>query len=185
MIKDFSIKTSSNITLKKACLLGFILVLLKLNCLGQNNEYMLKAAFFEKFAHFTEWPTENSNQIFNISILGNHSFNNEFENLYQNIEIKGLPVKIHYISKLSELESCEILFIASSERKKLNEIIRVANSKQILTIADTKGFGKQGVIINFYTTIENTIHFEINTKALESSVIKMDIMLLDFAKIIN
>lgn len=162
-----------------------LLSVLAFNSNAQTTANLLKAGFLEKFARFSEWPQQGMGDSFDIYVIGESPFDNELEQLYHNVLIKELPVKIHYTSSVIEIQSCEILFICASEKPSLNRILEQVKNTATLTISDTKNFGKQGVIINFYTTLQNTMHFEINTHALSQSALKIEPMLLDFAKIIN
>jgi hypothetical protein len=152
---------------------------------AQNTANMLKAGFLQKFATFSEWPKQSMGNTFDIYVIGNIPFNKELDEIYANVNIKTLPVQIHYINSVLDLRSCEILFISSSERKQLSTILEYTKYKPILTISDHKDFAKLGVMINFYLTTENTLHFEINREPLNESGIIMDIILLEYAKIIK
>lgn len=154
----------------------------KLN--GQTNEYLIKAGFIEKFANFTEWPN-NSQNIFEIVVLGKSPFSSELETLYEGRKIKNKPVHIRYINSLSQIKFCDVLFICDSESSQITNILNYTANKPILTIGETNGFAKKGVHINFYKTSQGTIHFQINPRKVKNAGLNIDAMLLDYAIIIN
>jgi len=152
---------------------------------SQTKEYMLKASFLEKFARFSEWPASTKMDTFKIKLIGTSYFNGALEKMYSSFKIKNKPVSIDYVSSIYDLDNCHILFISASENESLLQILEVISERPILSVGETKGYGTKGVIINFFNTREGTIHFEINKNKLAATGIKMDIMLLDFAKLIK
>lgn len=151
---------------------------------SQSREYYVKATLIGKFANYTEWNTKLINN-FEICILGDSPFKGEFERIFNKTGIKNKPVKIQYISDYQTKKDCQILFICSSEKKHLNEIISIYNDGNVLLISDTPGFCEKGVHINFYYKQNETLHFEINMPALAKTNLKTDMQLLSIGKIIN
>ncbi len=156
---------------------------------AQPQEYLLKAGFLEKFARFTDWPDqslpENDKDPFIISIIGNSPFQGSLEKIYQHALIKGRPVKIQYIDTLDQIPGSHILFICKSEQYRLGSILKFANKHPILLIGDTQGFAEKGVHINLYITPNGTLHFEINPSTSRKAGLKIQIVLLEIAKIIG
>lgn len=152
---------------------------------SQSVEYSLKASFIEKFARFTEWETNVTGENFVIAVLGRSPFYNELGDMAKKTKINGLPVKVIYLKNIEEANACQLIFICSSERKNIPDIIKFIENKNILLIGDTPGYCEQGVHFNFYLESNNTVHFEINVKALEKSKLKPDMHLLSIGKIIN
>lgn len=170
--------------IKRIQIIIILTLVFQLTAFTQTSEYMLKAGFLEKFARFTEWPKTNKT-AFKICVLGKNPFKKDLDKMYSTVKIKNLTVKLEYIENINELADSDILFISSSERSKLSEILKKTESKPVLTVSDTRGFAQKGVIINFYETNQGTIHFEINKTSLAKSGLKMDFMLLQLAKIID
>lgn len=170
--------------IKRIQIIILLLLVFQLNGFSQTTEYMLKAGFLEKFARFTEWPNINKTE-FKICVLGKNPFKKDLDKMYAKVKIKNLAVKLEYIENINELKNPDILFISSSERSNLSEILNQIKEKPILTVSDTRGFAQKGVIINFYETAQGTIHFEINKSTLSDSGLQMDLMLLQLAKIIE
>lgn len=168
-------------------LLVFSIIILfsTLSVKAQSKEYILKAGFLEKFARFSEWPDEKQIDTFNITVIGNSPFNGILEELYSSHTIKDKPVHINYISSISQINNCQILFIAVENTRILESILEETKDKPILTISEKDGFGKKGVLLNFFITEQGTVHFEINYQKVKQSGISMDIFLLEYAKIIE
>jgi len=164
-----------------------IILILFQNVFGQEQEYILKSAFIEKFCRFTDWDVEkmDSSQYFNIALVGDHQFDHLFENMFKNLTLKNKKVKIHHVTNINQLASSpHLIFISPDQTKYLNDILEYAKNNNILTIADTKGFGEKGVHINFYLTDKETLHFTINLKTLEAAQLRISLMLIEIAKVI-
>jgi len=155
---------------------------------AQISEYRVKAVFLERFTRFIEWPEESeikdTIKPFVISVIGKNPFGNLLEETYSSQKILNKNVEIRYISKIEQIEETNILFISKSKEKKLSDILEHTKDKPILTVGDTKGFAKQGVLINFYLFSGN-IRFEINEEAVRRSGLSMSYHLLQIAKIVH
>lgn len=153
--------------------------------IGNNKEYMIKASMIEKFTRFTEWENNSIGEYFVIEVLGEDPFKGELEKMALGIKIMNKPVRISYIQDYHSVKGCQILFISSSEKYKLDDIVKYLENNNILIIGDSPNFCKKGVHFNFYIKNNQTIHFEINLKALIKARLKIDMQLLSIGKIIN
>jgi hypothetical protein len=150
------------------------------------SEYTVKAVFLERFARFIQWPAEtnvnNPDKPFVIGVIGDNPFGPVLEQLYQKRRIKNKEVEIRYINRIEEINGSNILFISSSCKDNLEEIIRALQGRPILTVADSKGFSKANIHINLYSP-RKEIPFQINPAALRSSGLRVDYRLLVLAGI--
>ena len=177
--------------LKKSILiLNLIIFLLSTGLIqAQSREYMFKAGFLEKFARFTDWPNntnmDDKTTPFKICIIGENPFKNILAKMYKKQKIKNKRVEIFYISKIEDIKECHLLFITKEQEKNLLNILLTIKEKPILTVGDTNGYANKGVHINLYITNKGTIHFEINEKKVKESGLRINLMLLEVAKIIK
>jgi len=102
----------------------------------------------------------------------------------QGKQVRGRTININRINSVKSLMNCHILFISSSEKGYIQEIIRSIKGLNILTIGDTKGFARQGVVINFYTE-EQKVRFEINLDAAKRANLTISSRLLSLSKIVR
>jgi YfiR/HmsC-like len=154
---------------------------------SQNLEYKVKAEFLERFTRFIEWP-QNSTSIdgplpFRICVTGKNPFDGYLKQMAGSVKIKGKPVEVYESLELDQIQSCQILFIPSSEERNLQEILRITADKPILTVSDSTGFAQKGVLINFYST-GSYIRFEVNLNAAEKSRLKFSSRLLKLARLV-
>jgi hypothetical protein len=166
-----------------------ILVCLNTKTFAQSDESIVKAVALEKLSMFITWPstslnTNENNDEFVITILGQNKFINSLEEVYKNGKIKGKKVKINTISNIEKLNDCNILFIPKIKISELRKITDYLKGRHILTVSDSEGFAEAGCFINLYE-FENKLHFEINQKSLQDEGFIIDYRLLRVSKIIN
>jgi hypothetical protein len=149
-------------------------------------EYQVKAAFLFNFAKFVEWPSSSlpdPSAPLRICILGRDPFGEELRNITKEKTVSGRKLQIDQLVDLQQARACQIVFIASSERAHLKEILEGLQGANVLTVADTKGFAEQGGMINF--VLENDrVQFEVNRKAAEQAGLKISSKLLSVAKLV-
>lgn len=147
-------------------------------------EYEIKAVLLGKFADFIEWPANSAfirtNDSFVIAVIGETSIDKYLEKLFYANTIKEKKVIVIKVKRVEDIPECHILFIASSENNKLEEIIEFLNNKPILTIADTEGFADRGVQVNLVIRRSRT-RFEINETALKNTGLSVSYLLLKSA----
>ena len=150
----------------------------------QPSEYQLKAAFLYNFAKFVEWPKEafaGPTTPFTIGVLGQNPFGDELNRTVQNKDLNGHPIAIKYLRTVSEAGTCHILFICSSERRRMADILKVASAGNVLTVAETDRFLQAGGMIRFVME-ENKVRFDINDEAAKSAGLRISSKLLGVAR---
>lgn len=150
-------------------------------------EFNVKAAFMVKLTHFIKWPDTaalplNKNK-FTICIEHTHKLKDSLSAWAQTGLIKNKPVSVKYIEHDAvQLAGCDMLYITHNER--LNFLINSAKINHILTISDTPGNAKRGVLINFINK-KNKLRFEINLGAAEKLGFKINPRVLKLATIVS
>jgi hypothetical protein len=166
-----------------------------------SREYQVKAAFLYNFMNFVDWPEEKSsdgNEPMIIGVIGKDPFGDAFEPV-KNKKVKGKNVVIERFKGFEELEKsgekdgsqpqpqiktlkkCHVLFICSSERKRLGEIVDLIQDNNVLTVSDIEGFLEAGGIINFVME-DQKVRFEINVTTAKRAKLKIRSQLLRLAK---
>lgn len=163
------------------------------------HEYRVKAAFIYQFVNFIDgWKFQNENgdrSIF-LGVIGDNPFHDAFEPL-KDKQIKNRYVTIKYFKGLSELDivdetmnrhpdieeiqKCDIVFICSSEKQYLTNILNSIRYERILTISETEDFLEKGGILNFCVE-KNKIRFETNTAGAHREKLNIRSKLLRLAK---
>jgi hypothetical protein len=148
-------------------------------------EYEIKAAFLYNFSRFVEYPRDflSSRVTLNLCILGDDPFGAAANIIRAETAEDERKISINYTKTAKELSNCHMLFISSSEKNNVAQIIESLAGIHILTVGDTAGFAQKGVIINFYME-RNKVHFEINIHAANRAGLKISSKLLNLARIV-
>jgi hypothetical protein len=146
-------------------------------------EYQLKAAFIFNFARFVEWPPkafpEKTSPLV-IGILGENPFRNDLQGTIGNKTVDGHPLVINELRSQAEATNCHILFISSSEKPRLTQVLQTLQGASVLTVGEMDRFTESGGMINFVQ--EGTkIRFRINNDAAASAGLKISSKLLSLA----
>jgi hypothetical protein len=144
-------------------------------------EYDVKAAFVFNFLKFVEWPSSGTIEEMKIRvcIVGDIPVTAPFDEL-DNQEVVGKKLTMSHLTKLTSIRECQVLFIASSEERRLPAIMEAVKGTGTLTIGDAEGFARRGVIISF-SLQGKKVRFEINAEAARRAGIKISSKLLKLA----
>ncbi len=145
-------------------------------------EYQVKAAFLYNFAKFVEWPDRafsGSTAPLNICVVGKNPFNEYFDDI-RDKTVGGRPISIQVNPDSEQLDLCHILFISSSEKHHLAQLIHKLENAGVLTVADMEGFTGAGGMINLFMQ-DNKVSFDINLKSARRAGLKVSSRLLRLA----
>ena len=168
--------------------LFFIMVLL-LACCGvttrlctadTSKEFKVKAGFLMNISMFTEWPPSTDDfSSFTIGVTGDTPLYDILEKMNKK-RIKNRPVVIRKVADISQTSSCQVLFIAASERYRLQQLLPEAHRRGIMTISDMRNFSKQGGMVSL-VLIDDRITFELNLVAARAAKVSFSSQLLRLA----
>jgi hypothetical protein len=148
-------------------------------------EYQVKAVFLLNFTKFVEWTAGEfgaQNSPMEICILGDDPFGSTLDRIVEGEVVNGRKVAAQRIKQAPPPKSCQILFVAKSE-KDVSKVL-AGLGPGVLTVGEGDGFMRDGGMIAF--VIENRrVRFEINQAAAENAGIKLSSRLLNVAKSIQ
>lgn len=150
-------------------------------------EYQVKAAFLFNFAQFVEWPTNafsTPQTSLVIGLLGEDPFGAVLDEMVRGEMVKGHPLVVQRYRRLEEINACHILFISSSERRQMGEILAKLKDRSLLTVGEWDGFAQQGGMIRFVTE-KNKIRFRVNLDATKNANLTISSKLLKAAEIVT
>ena len=154
-----------------------------------SSEYLIKAGFIYNFAQLVQWPSATFAQTDSpivIGILGTDPFGATIDRVIENKKLDGRNVivkRLKWGKELKDLKDCNILFVSSSEKEHLSDLINTVKWLPILTIGETAGFASRGGIINL--TLEgNKVRFEVNVEAAKQANLNISSRLLALARIV-
>jgi len=150
-------------------------------------EYQLKAAFLFNFAKFIDWPTtsfSNPQERFSICILGADPFGSGMDELLQGKTIADRRVSVERSHQLAEMRHCQMVFVSSSEKARVREILEGLKGTNALVVGETEGFAAAGGTIQFAIE-DNHVRFLINTDAADRAGLKVSSKLLSLAHVVH
>jgi hypothetical protein len=157
---------------------------------AESSEYLIKAGFIYNFAQLVQWPSTSLSQgdtPIVIGILGTDPFGATLDRVLENKKLDGrnLVIKrLKWSKELKDLKDCNILFVSSSEKEHIAEVVNIVKLMPILTIGETPGFASRGVIINLILE-GNKVRFEVNIEAAKQANLNISSRLLALARIVS
>ncbi len=165
-----------------------------------SSEYEVKAAFLYNFIRFVEWPDEtlSVNEPIVVGIVGEDRFVDAFEPAKDKL-VKARKVSLRRFEDLrgnggleqenrlaidvqiESLKKCDVVFIGSSEKRYMRDILKALGGIAVLTVGETEGFLESGGMINFVVE-DGKICFEINAAAAEQAGLEMRARFMRLAK---
>ena len=150
-------------------------------------EYDVKAAILFNLTRFVEWPPSSypdSQAPTVICILGRDPFGNSLRSMTSKQTSTSRPVQVRQITNHVGARGCHVLYISSSERKSVPQILRAVQGANILTVAELSQFAAKGGMVQFELE-EKQVHFSINLDASLRADLKISSRLLVLARIIK
>lgn len=147
-------------------------------------EYEVKAAFLYNFAKFVDWPGEafsDGRAPLVLGVIGNDQFGGALDQVINGKSIGGRALIVRRLRWGQDLRSCHILFIDSSEQKRLPQILQSLKGSTVLTVGDMEQFIQQGGIINFIVEASK-IRFEINSRGANQARLRISSKLLALSR---
>ena len=146
---------------------------------GDLSESQVKAAFLYNFARFTEWPPARSG-AFDICILGSDPFGAALAP-YEGRIVAGREVRLRRRIGVDEAASCSILYVASSEARRLVPILRAVAGMPVLTVSDIDGFADAGGMIELLA-VDDRIRFDVNLDSAGLTHLRFNANMLQAAR---
>ncbi len=152
----------------------------------------VKAAYLYQFTKFVEWPKtafERDKSPIVIAILGNDPFGTVLDKTVFEKTVRGRRIAIVRIGAYGRdsrktLRSCHLLYVASSERHRIREVLDDIDSQNILVVGEGKDHATSGGMIGLVLD-SGRITFHVNHEAVKRAGLRMSAKLLRLAKIVK
>src|SRR5690349_11363223 len=103
----------------------------------------VKAVFVVNFLSFTDWPMGKlapAPARLLIAILGDPSFAAVVEKAAAGHTVNGRPIAVQVVDTPEQAAGAHLVFIASSQGRRLPAVLRTLSDATVLTVGDTDGF---------------------------------------------
>jgi len=147
------------------------------------SEFEIKAAWLFNFARFVEWPTNsftNHSSPLIVGVVGKDPFGKELDKAFVGRTVRSRPFLLRRNVSEADLATCHLVYVCSSERRKLRELLEKARGAAVLTVGEGEEFLDQGGIISFVIK-DNAVRFGINVRPAQQAGLKLDANLLKVA----
>ncbi len=151
-------------------------------------EYSVKVEFIERFTRFITWPAEvfrGSDGPFTLCVVGDSAMVSQFERLARERRLQDRRVDLKRLRAVDDLANCHLVFIAAAERPRLKQILSRLSGHPVLTVGDSEGYARDGVIINLFLDDQGHVRFEISSAELRKSGLKVSAQLLRLARMVS
>lgn len=152
-----------------------------------SREYELKAVFLCRFAQFTQWPAnafDKPQAPLVIGVLGTNPFGRSLDEAVSGENAQGHPLAVKRCRTITEAKSCQILFIANSESRRLENIAKDLDARPVLTVSDIDAADARGVMIRLITE-NNRIHMRVNLDQVSHASLSLSSKLLRLGEIVT
>jgi len=144
-------------------------------------EYLVKTKYLISIPLYTDLPPQAMRgDAYTICLAGDTPLENVLRP-YAGKLILNRPLAIKAVEETGQLERCQMLFIASSERNHLQTLLQDAQRHGVLTISDMRNFTRLGGMISLQT-VENRVTFDMNLPAAKKASISFSSQLLKLAR---
>ncbi|MEI6208173.1 MAG: YfiR family protein [Desulfuromonadales bacterium] len=152
---------------------------------GIPQEYQVKARYLLNIPLFSEMSAQVAHtKFYTICLIGDTPLESVLASSIPK-QIKNLPLAVRSVENFSKEDNCQMLFIASSERHRLNTLLPEAHRQGILTISDMRDFTRLGGMISLLI-VDNRVIFDLNLAAAGKASISFSTHMLKLARdIIN
>ncbi|MBA3683688.1 MAG: YfiR family protein [Planctomycetes bacterium] len=150
-------------------------------------EYLVKAAFLFNFTQFVEWPAAafpDDAAPIRLGILGEDPFGRAIDDTVQGETVRNRPLVVVRSRRADELKDCHLVFVARSERSRLDEVAEAFDQAPVLTVSDCDGFTRLGGMIGFFLDGAK-VRFEINPSEALSHGLKLSAQLLSLGRLVG
>jgi hypothetical protein len=147
----------------------------------------MKAVFVVNFLRFVDWPPSHlapAPAPLIVAVLGDRAFIEELRQYARGQAVSGHAIEVKAVDRPEDARGAHLLFIGSSESPNLPAILEIAENSALLTVGDTDGFARAGVILNLYS-LDQRIRIEANPAAATRTGLRLSAHLLRIARIVE
>jgi hypothetical protein len=154
---------------------------------SSDDEDLLKAAFIYNFALFTHWPDnapDAKSASLSLCIAGEDELVDALVRL-RGKTVKGHPLAIQTLKDApGAARSCQLLYVASTQKKNLANLMKQVRGQPTLTISELSQFASAGGIIELYRE-NGRIRFIINLGVAHKAGLEISPNLLKLATVLG
>ncbi|SMG43475.1 protein of unknown function [Marivirga sericea] len=168
----------------KIVALFFVFIFIAKDSVAQEKNYRFHKVFFYSFTKYIEWPEERKTGDFVIAVVGGSEIIPLLEEMAEIKKVGDRNIKVVQLDNVKKGDFYHILFVPSDQNQKFGGLKNAVSNQPCLLVTESAGMARNGSMINF-KDVGGKLRFEVNTKTLESSGLKMSQELTRFGEEIN
>lgn len=161
----------------------FVFLFVTKDSIAQEQNYRFHKVFFYSFTKYIEWPEEKKKGDFIIAVLGDSEITPLLKEMAEIKKVGDRNIKVVQLEKVKG-EFYHILFVPSAQNQNFSSVKNTLNNQPCLLVTESEGMARNGSMINF-KDVNGKLRFEVNSKTLQGSGLKMSQELMRFGEEIN
>jgi hypothetical protein len=154
-------------------------LLMSLQALSQ--DYRFHKVFFYSFTKYVQWPENYTEDVFKIGVFGKSEITPLLEEMAEMKSVESKKIEVVTVDAASLNQKLNMLFVPRQATSQFMNIKNKLDGKPTLLISEGEGLGQKGSMINF-KEVEGKLKFEVNTKVIEASGLKVSRELVRFGE---
>jgi len=130
---------------------------------AQSREYDVKAAFLYNIVNFVTWPPAafaSADQPVRVCIVDHDPFGPILDDIMKGETESARTIEVERLRGASDASRCHLVFVPRGSAH-VDDVLRVTESRPIVTVGETPDFLKRGGLIGF--VVENgRVRFDVN-----------------------
>ena len=150
-------------------------------------EYELKAAMLYRLTYFVEWPAAvvpDSQGATILCVLGQDPLGTALPSVISGQTGSARRTEVRHMPSASEIRGCQVVYVATSEKKNIAQILAALKGSGVLTVGDMAQFAAKGGMIQF-SLEDNRVRFDVNLDEAAQAGLKISSRLLMLARIVK
>ncbi len=147
------------------------------------SEYDLKAIYLYNFTQFVAWPAgaRAPGTPVVIGLFGDDPFDGRLELIARRGQTDRPKIEVRKLNEIAEARACHVVFIGTSESRRLRAILAEVEGLPVLTVGDDDSHALRGSMVGFYVE-RGTVRIAINERAAARNGLTISSKLLRVAR---
>ena len=146
-----------------------------------------KADIIWNIAKFVTWPASSLGPTTSpliVTVVGEDDLAIAIANQLSTRSVGGRNVFVRFARRAKDARGSHLVYVASSESTRVDEVLAELKGTPALTVADVEGFVRRGGMVDF-TQEQGRIRFRVHAGNVEAAGLKVSSRLLALAQVVG
>lgn len=151
------------------------------------DDSMAKADIIWNIAKFVTWPPSSLGPVSSplvVTVVGEDDLAIAIANQLSTRIVGGRNVFVRFARRAKDARGSHLVYVASSESTRVDEVLAELKGTPALTVADVEGFVRRGGMVDF-TREQGRTRFRVHTGNVEAAGLKVSSRLLALAQVVG